>query len=32
VKTIKANQPITGSVCLAPSGKITLEPGTALKF
>ena len=30
VKTIKAKQPITGSVCVGT--KITLEPGTALKF
>jgi hypothetical protein len=30
VKTIKAKQPITGSVCVG--AKITLEPGTALKF
>jgi hypothetical protein len=30
LKTIKVNQPITGSVCSAKT--ITLEPGTALKF
>jgi hypothetical protein len=31
-KTIKKNEPITGSVCSHPTKGITLEPGTALKF
>ena len=32
VKTIKPNEPITGSVCSHATKGITLEPGTSLKF
>jgi hypothetical protein len=31
-KTIKKNEPVSGSVCNHPTKGITLEPGTALKF
>jgi hypothetical protein len=33
VKTIKAGQPVTGSVCAnAKTGAVQIEPGTTLKF
>jgi hypothetical protein len=32
VKTIKPNEPITGSVCSHTTKGITLEPGTVMKF
>jgi hypothetical protein len=31
-KTIKKNEPLTGSVCNHPTKGITLEPGTVMKF
>jgi hypothetical protein len=32
LKTFKANQPLTGSVCNHPTKGFSIEPGTALKF